>query len=302
MKQVFSKIFQKKNKANKISSKHNDSTVPLTENQLQDILNNSSQVKPKQLVVGAARDVGRQRHKNEDSLFTMTALIDANDSTEAFGLFIIADGMGGHLNGEVASEMAVRVLADHLLSELFPAIFSLQGKAPENTIREILLSAVSKANDLINKHTNGGGTTLTAVLCLGSQMNIAHVGDSRAYAIHPDDRVQTLTRDHSLVQRLFELGQITAEEVDNHPQKSTLYNSVGQSAITRPDIFIETFPEPGYLMVCSDGLWGVLSENEIHTIIFQAKSPQVACQQLVNAANAAGGPDNISVILVKYSE
>jgi protein phosphatase len=163
-------------------------------------------------------------------------------------------------------------------------------------------TGVENSHTLISENAPGGGTTLTAVLVIGTQMTIAHVGDSRAYAIYLDGRMQTLTRDHSLVKRLEELGQITAEEAAVHPQKSMLYNALGQGDIPRPDVFTAALPQPGYLMVCSDGLWGVVPEDEIFSIITSAPNPQMACQNLLDAANAYGGPDNITVILARMTD
>ncbi len=284
------------------STYFNDSTAPLTEEQLSELLLKSNQIGPKQLIVGVARDVGRQRQNNEDSIFSLSTIIDSNETSLPVGIFIVADGMGGHNNGEVASELAVRTMSYHLVKTLYPAIFSPKPHAPENSLQEILISGVTQANEMINKHSNGGGTTLTVALTIGTQMTIAHVGDSRAYSIFLDGRMQPLTRDHSLVSRLVELGQITEEDAKHHPQKSTLYNAVGQSNVPRPDIVNANFPHPGYLMICSDGLWGVLEEDDMFSIITKAPSPQRACQDLVDAANAAGGPDNIAVILAKLSE
>ena len=160
---------------------------------------------------------------------------------------------------------------------------------------------VQQAHARIEKAAPGGGTTLTAVITLGSQMTIAHVGDSRAYNVFLDGRMQQLTRDHSLVKRLEELGQITAEEAVHHPQKSMLYRALGQGDSPDPDIFTASLPQPGYLLICSDGLWGVLSEDQIFQVISDSPNPQRACQNLVDAANSYGGPDNITVILARLT-
>ncbi len=262
----------------------------------------SEGIKPKQLIVGVAIDVGRQRKNNEDSLFSLATIIDSNETSTAFGIFIVADGMGGHNNGEVASEIAVRTVSYHLVKTLFPAIYSPKPFTPKGSLQDIFTNGFIEANDMINKQSNGGGTTLTAVLTIGSQMTIAHIGDSRAYSIYLDGKIVPLTRDHSLVSRLVELGQITEEDANNHPQKSTLYNAVGQRDAPQPDILSANFPDPGFLMICSDGLWGVLSEEDMVSIIFSAPSPHQASKDLVDAANLAGGPDNITVILVKLSD
>ena len=137
---------------------------------------------------------------------------------------------------------------------------------------------------------------------MGTQMTIAHIGDSRAYSIFLDGRMQTLTRDHSLVKRLEELGQITSEEAAVHPQKSMLYRALGQGEPSDPDVFTASLPQPGYLLLCSDGLWNVVSDEEIFTIVTSSPNPQRACQNLVDAANAAGGPDNIVAVIVRMSD
>ena len=161
-------------------------------------------------------------------------------------------------------------------------------------------NGISESQQAVIRHAPGGGTTLTSAFILGDQVTLAHVGDSRAYFIYPDGRMQTVTRDHSLVRRLQELGQISDKEAAEHPQRNVLYRALGQSEPFEPDINTYPFPNGGYLMLCSDGLWNVISESEIFPIIKSAPSLSVACQRLIDAANNAGGPDNISVILVQY--
>jgi protein phosphatase len=128
---------------------------------------------------------------------------------------------------------------------------------------------------------------------------ISHVGDSRAYAIYPDGSIKVLTRDHSLVKRLEELGQITSEEAALHPQRNVLYRALGQNEPFEPDNNSHPLPRGGLLMLCSDGMWGTIPAPEISRIVLETSNPELACQKLVNASNAAGGPDNISVVLVK---
>jgi serine/threonine protein phosphatase PrpC len=140
---------------------------------------------------------------------------------------------------------------------------------------------------------------LTTALIVGNQLLIAHVGDSRAYVIYPDGRLQTITRDHSLVKRLEELGQITSSEAASHPQRNVLYRALGQGEPFEPDVTNFPLPLDSYLLLCSDGLWGVVPEKELLEIILSGASPQQACQAMVEAANQAGGPDNISVILIR---
>jgi len=277
-------------------------TAPLSEEQLNEIAAQGQRIEPLQLIVGAARDVGKTRDKNEDSLFVHTSLIGAGTASLPFGVFLIADGMGGHQFGEMASETAVRTMGSYLINKLYDSLYSTHPNQPEESLQEIMKMGMKKAHANIMEAAPGGGTTLTAVITMGTQMTLAHVGDSRAYSIFLDGRMQLLTRDHSLVKRLEELGQITAEEAAIHPQKSMLYRALGQGDAPEPDIFTASIPNPGYLLICSDGLWGVLSEERIFQIISESASPQRACQNLADAANAAGGPDNITAILVRLSD
>ncbi|HAY84453.1 MAG TPA: serine/threonine-protein phosphatase [Chloroflexi bacterium] len=277
-------------------------TAPLSEEQINEIAYLGQRIEPQQLIAGAARSVGKTRDKNEDSLFLHTSLIGALSSSLPFGVFIIADGMGGHQNGEKASATAVRSMGNYLISKLYASLYGLNPSPPSESLQEIMKLGITQAHQNIIEAAPGGGTTMTAVISIGTQMTLAHVGDSRAYAIYLDGRMQLLTRDHSLVKRLEELGQITAEEAALHPQKSMLYRALGQGEAPEPDIFTASLPNPGYLLICSDGLWGVLSEERIFQIISESISPQRACQNLADAANAAGGPDNISLILVRLSD
>src|SRR3989304_3076686 len=145
----------------------------------------------------------------------------------------------------------------------------------------------------------GGGTTLTVAVLLGQQITIGHVGDSRAYLITRDE-ARALTRDHSLVQRLVELEQLTEEEAALHPQRNVLWNAIGQGANLKVDVFTEPVPHGGYMLVCSDGLWGTVPESDIRRIVLNAGDPQTACDQLIQAANGAGGPENITALLIYF--
>ncbi len=133
----------------------------------------------------------------------------------------------------------------------------------EEPLQEMMRAAITEAQRAVTQAAPGSGTTLTAALVLGQQMTIGHVGDSRAYALHLDGRAEVLTRDHSLVKRLEELGQISSEEAANHPQRNVLYRALGQGEVLEPDIFTSPFPQPGYLLLCSDGLWSVLPDDNL---------------------------------------
>ena len=257
-------------------------------------------LEPLQLVVGCAQSTGLQRSHNEDSVFILNAAMTAEISNMPFGLFIVADGMGGHQHGEIASAIAVRALSGYVMDKLCTPIFSFKSTSPNQTIQEIMSDSILEANRLILKEVQGGGTTLTTALLRGEQMTIAHVGDSRAYTISSTGEIQTLTRDHSLVRRLIELGQINEEEALNHPQRNVLYRALGQGEPFEPDVSTYPIPTNGYLLLCSDGLWGVVPDEVLVSIILNTRTPQEACQQMVDAANEAGGPDNISVIVVRF--
>ena len=254
------------------------------------------------LVVGYSQSVGKQRDHNEDALFSLTTMLSGEDSQIPFGLYIVADGMGGHQHGDIASCTAVRSMAGYILRKLYIPLLELPQSPPSEPLQEVMQNGLFEAHKAIPKFAPGGGTTMTAVLIMGDQLTIAHVGDSRAYAVYKDGHMQVLTRDHSLVKRLEELGQLTAEEAAQHPQRNVLYRALGQVEPFEPDI--TTFPlhHSGYLFLCSDGLWGLLSERDIYRLIVTNPSPQQACLKLVEAANAAGGPDNITAILVRLPD
>ena len=275
-------------------------TAPLTDQQVKSILHSKNvQFDLQQLVAAAGQSVGKQRELNEDSLFAITTTLAGNSGSLPLGMYIIADGMGGHQYGEVASNAAIRTVAGHIMRKFQPYLFNLKPTPPEESLQEIMQAAVKDAQKTIQSEAPSSGTTLTAALVLGQQVTIAHVGDSRAYNIHSDGRAEVITRDHSLVKRLEELGHISADEAENYPHRNVLYRALGQGDILEPDIFTVAFPQDGYLMLCSDGLWGVVAEQDMYRMIKDAPSLQRACQNLVEAANAAGGPDNISVIVVQ---
>lgn len=273
-------------------------TAPLTEQQIQAVLARAARIVPQQLQAACGQSVGKQREHNEDSLVTFSLTMGGEGSYYPLGLYIIADGMGGYQYGEVASSVASHTVASILLRKIQPAV--LEGSlGMEEPLQEVMRAAIDEAQVAVQRAAPGGGTTLTAIMVVGQQLTVGHVGDSRAYAIRPDGRIEAITRDHTLVKRLEELGQITPAEAFTHPQRNVLYRALGQGETLEPDVFTTQFPQPGYLMLCSDGLWSVVPDGEIQRIIQKSSNPTNACQALLAAANEAGGPDNISVILVQ---
>lgn len=296
----FRKIFGKKDTGKPAPAGENVVTAPLSESQLQTIqLMALSRHEPPQLLVASGQSVGRQRELNEDSLFSLTTTVAGNNSNPPFGLFIIADGMGGHQYGEVASNVAIRTISSYILKKFHNTLFNLPSLPLDESLQEISQAAVMEAQRAVLREAPGSGTTVTAALVMGQQLTISHVGDSRAYLLYNEQRMEAITRDHSLVRRLEELGQITSAEAAVHPQRNVLYRALGQGETLEPDVVTTPFPVGGYLLLCSDGLWGVVAEDEIRKIIYEAPTIQRACQNLIVAANSAGGPDNISAILVQ---
>ncbi len=295
----FRKLFGKKEEKTAPAGE-NVVTAPLSEVQLQTIKAMAfNRHEPPQLLVASGQSVGRQRELNEDSLFSLTTTVAGNNSNPPFGLFIIADGMGGHQYGEVASNVAIRTISGYVMKKFHNTLFNLPTLPLDESLQEIAQAAVMEAQRAVLREAPGSGTTVTAALVLGQQLTITHVGDSRAYLLYNEQRMEAITRDHSLVQRLEELGQITSAEAAVHPQRNVLYRALGQGETLEPDVVTTPFPVGGYLLLCSDGLWGVVPEDEIRKIIYEAPTIQRACQNLVSAANAAGGPDNISAVLVQ---
>lgn len=250
------------------------------------------------LVVGIAHDVGRVRSHNEDSLVVVSGLHRGEDGPPDFGLFVVADGMGGHHMGERASTLAAHTVAKRVVGQIYVALF-LSGDASERpALQDVMRDALIDAHTAVSDETPDGGTTLTAALLIGHQLTLAHVGDSRAYVVAADAMDQA-TRDHSLVRRLQELGQISAAEAAVHPQRNVLYRALGQGDHPEVDVHTRSLSAGARLLLCSDGLWSTVPDESILSIVTSASNPQQACNRLIDAANQAGGPDNITAILVQ---
>lgn len=248
------------------------------------------------LIFGQTSDTGLTRANNQDAIGALVASTRGAASRLDFGLFIVADGMGGHQDGEKASALAVQLLETEIISQVY-----LPLKRPDSEaaapISETLLAAVEKVNAAVNQTVPEGGCTLTAAILVGSLLFVAHVGDTRLYLI-TDSNIEQITRDHTLVQRLVELGQLTPEEAKEHPQRNVLYRAIGQADEVDADTLTRRLPPGAHLLLCSDGLWGSVSDDEMRDIVRrQSISPQEACGKLTALANTRGGTDNISVIV-----
>ena len=224
---------------------------------------------------GSRTDIGCLRDHNEDSLVVTPPL------------FAVADGMGGHAAGEVASEIAVRVLSE--LAPEHPDVEAL-GRAIEEANRAVIQAARE------GRGRQGMGTTMTAAMLEGERLVIAQVGDSRAYLLH-QGKLQQLTRDHSLMADMIEAGQLTPEEARTHPQRSVITRALGSDAHLHPDIYEINVETGDRLLICSDGLSGMIFDDQIENTLRRVQDPQRCASQLVNEAIAAGGHDNVTVIV-----
>jgi serine/threonine protein phosphatase PrpC len=251
------------------------------------------------LVLGALTDRGQVKAFNQDSLLVLQGTISQNEELVPLGLAIVADGMGEDEPGTRASALAVRVVADLILQRIYrPYLLDAEPSSHRLAIHQVLRDAVHQAHERIREAHPGGKTTLTCAVVLGTNVFVAHVGDSRAYMLSRD-ALQQITTDHSLVHRLVEVGQITAQEAKTHAQRNVLYRALGRDGELEVDTYLQPVADRCSLLLCSDGLWGTVSEDTILSIVYTAPSPQVACRRLVARANKNGGEDNITAILMQ---
>lgn len=251
------------------------------------------------LLAAALRDIGQTRSVNQDSIYALTSTIPREESDLLFGLFIVADGMGGHAAGEIASRIAVTTVVRYVLADLLlPAIEDSFGAALQQVVAESIEQANSQIWDYGRAQGLDLGTTCTVVLVLGRSVYVGHVGDSRAYLLE-NGSLRQLTTDHSAVGRLIEMGALTPEDAREHPLRSQLYRTIGQTPEVLVDVSQRTIGDGTHLLLCSDGLWGLIDDSELARVVGMTPWPQDACRALIELANAAGGDDNISAVVVR---
>jgi PPM family protein phosphatase len=250
--------------------------------------------------VARLSDVGQERDLDEDSILTLELGQVYRSSSAPLGLYAVADGMGGHEGGDVASRLAIRAIARRAVNDILtPAL--LENAVPldyEKWIKEAVLEANQTVLTQRKASRNDMGTTLVLALIDHEAAIIAHVGDSRAYLIRAGT-IKPLTTDHSLVERLIATKQITRAEAATHPQRNVIYKNIGDKAQVEPDISRHALQPGDRLLLCCDGLSGEVGDEAMLRIVSQAPALPEACRQLVRAANEAGGHDNISVVLVE---
>lgn len=254
--------------------------------------------------VGYCTDVGMEREANEDSFSVQNKRYISQTNQLNYGIFIVADGMGGTEAGEYASALATQEVASYL-NHYFEDLNTK--KFRDTDLLQVMEQAVKRANSIIyqeskeNKEYAGMGTTVTAALVHNGQLYISHVGDSRAYLINQNS-IEKITRDHSLVGRLLEVGQITLEEAAVHPQRNLIYRSLGGFPAVEVDVYQLNMKSSDFLLLCSDGLYEHVKDDEIQKIVVASDDPNEACKHLINLANARGGDDNTTIVIVKMEE
>lgn len=236
--------------------------------------------------IKALSDVGKVRKINEDSFRFFVG--------DKFSYAMVADGMGGHLAGEVASKMAVDIIGDYIEENTTEELDRFQ-------VKEVINKAFRKANAEIydyscnNECVMGMGTTTTLCMIRDGYLIFAHVGDSRAYMI--DDNITQITRDHSYVQELVKLGQITPEEAKHHPRRNYITRAMGVEDSVKVDLGIKPYNGES-IILCSDGLYGEIEDSELFKVV-AANSPEISTKELVELANERGGADNITAVVMK---
>ncbi len=246
------------------------------------------------ITVGALTDVGQVRDHNEDALGYHQPR-EREVLAQKGRLYLVADGMGGHVAGEVASECVVKtVTASYYESHA-------------QTVRQGLSEAIQQANTTLYEATSGEesrrkmATTLVGAVVLGRQLHVANIGDSRAYLLR-GDTIRQLTEDHSFVTELVKRGRISEEEAANHPQRNVVTRALGTQPTVEADFYEEAIQPGDTVILCTDGLWGEVSKEEMAQMATQPLNPKEMASEVVALANQRGGPDNITVIVLQIGE
>ncbi len=272
------------------------STAPLDPHRIPEALPESPRG---HLQFGADWIRGTEREKNDDAYLILSGRADGNDGLPDFGLFGLSDGVGGTEGGARASGICLKSLARSLTQGAILDILSMESSSAPTSLEELVRLAVQQANRDVRARVENGAATLTVALVAGDQVVLGHVGDSRAYLI-AEGEITQLTRDHSLVKELVDTGTITEEEALKHPQRSVLWNTIGKAIDVKVDVATLTAPPDSVLLLCSDGLWGVVPEQEILAAFQANPSPQTFCEALINKVREASGPDNASAVAVGF--
>ncbi|HEX8729386.1 MAG TPA: Stp1/IreP family PP2C-type Ser/Thr phosphatase [Ktedonobacterales bacterium] len=246
------------------------------------------------LAYGIQTDVGRKRERNQDNV-TSKVPEEADVLEERGALFVVCDGMGGHAAGEVAAELGVRTIRE--------VYFASQGQDVITSIAQAVKAANDAIYSLARNHTeySGMGTTCVTLVILGGRAYIVNIGDSRGYIIR-DGQMRQVTQDHSWVAEQVRIGLLTEEQARVHAHRNVITRSLGTQPNITADLFVETLQEGDRILLCSDGLHGYVEEAAISQEVVTQSSAETAVHDLIDMANANGGPDNISAIVVDVLE
>ncbi|HTI13116.1 MAG TPA: protein phosphatase 2C domain-containing protein [Dictyobacter sp.] len=261
------------------------------------------------LVASSSSDAGdlRRGDPNEDSTLVLLQERVHESISTSVGLFVVADGMGGHANGQGASRLTISTIAERVMRELIFPPFEAEKAGndvpqfEQEQIKSLLQEAVEEANTALcqvnQRDRSDMGSTLTGFMIVGDHAYIFNVGDSRTYMLR-EEKLYQLTNDHSLVGQLVAGGLIEPEDVYTHPQRNQIFRSIGDKQNVQVDLFIQQIHPGDILLSCSDGLWEMVRDPQITDILNQAPDPQTACAHFIEAANQNGGEDNVSAVVV----
>jgi len=241
-------------------------------------------------------DTGMVRDHNEDA-YKIPLDTDIKTLMVKGHLYVLADGMGGHQKGEIASDVTIRTVNQ----EYYAAVDALTDDDLADQMARLLEDAIMKANDNVMDATEGGGTTVVAVVLHHDVLVAMNVGDSRAYLLR-DNTLHLISKDHSLVNRLVEMGKITEEQALTHPRRNVLYQALGQGADVEVYDYRMKLQPNDIVVLCSDGLWGEVPEVMLQEVLDRATSPLTAASELIDLANQFGGNDNITTVIIQVSD
>ncbi|MBN2088788.1 serine/threonine-protein phosphatase [candidate division KSB1 bacterium] len=268
-----------------------------------------------QHLLGKSSNRGKLREKNEDSVATIQHTQILKSISYPTSICILSDGLGGHDGGEVASRMTVSAIAANLMQSLIlNGLFDSFKSTSTASYRTVLENATFAASDQIyqtaQQMENEMGATAAVALIIGRNAYVLNVGDSRTYIFNQENGLQLITHDHSLVFRFYMMGDVKFEDIYKHPQRNQILRSLGEAGLreklqemmtksNHPYFYQLTLDLGDSLLLCSDGLWQTIRDNEIEKILRSQSDPQMICNELVDTANLHGGDDNISVIYLK---
>jgi serine/threonine protein phosphatase PrpC len=254
------------------------------------------------MCVSAASDCGRRRADtaNEDDFLVVTGTRRAQGRLQPFGLFVVADGMGGHDDGQQASHLTIKAAFEYLAPWLISEALT------EEDVLPLMQGALQSANRALYTRNRAArtnmGSTVTAAFVAGHEARICNVGDSRVYLLGAASPLQRLTVDHSFVEGLVMAGVIQREDVYTHPKRNRIYRSLGQQELVQIDTFCQSVAASDQLLLCSDGLWEMLRDAEIERVLRQYRDKNSASKLLIELANEHGGADNITALLVEMGD